>query len=504
MLTRWPPAAPLLLLVAGLGGCAGWRPGPAPASTTAVAVPAAWAEAASGATGPPTPLANWWRRYNDPLLVQLVDQALRANPTLRGAQAALVQSRALRDVQAAAGWPTLGLSASGQRSRANLGAGSYTGNTFQAGFDASWEPDIFGGIRAAVAAADADVQVSAATLADTQVSLAAEVATDVLQLRGLQLRVRIAQASLASQSETLQLTQWRVQAGLLTALEEAQARAATEQTRALVPALQATLDQTAHALAALTGQAPGQVPGLLDAALDRPAGPAAAAASSPASPTSQPSQASQASLRSADPLPAIPADTLRQRPDVRAAAARMVAAAQRVAQADAARWPSLTLTGSLGASAATLAGLGQGAALVAAVLGTASATLFDGGLLRAQWRAQQAAFVQSATAYDATVLAALQDVEDGLVALRRLRESRISLVAAADAATTAATLAGQRYRSGIVDFQVLLDTQRSALTAQDSLATTETSLNTGQVRLYKALGGGWAEAPDARIATGPP
>lgn len=243
------------------------------------------------------------------------------------------------------------------------------------------------------------------------------------------------------------------------------------------------------------------MPGLLDAALDSPAGPAAAAASSPASPTSQPSQPS---LRSADPLPAIPADTLRQRPDVRAAAARMVAAAQRVAQADAARWPSLTLTGSLGASAATLAGLGQGAALVAAVLGTASATLFDGGLLRAQWRAQQAAFVQSATAYDATVLAALQDVEDGLVALRRLRESRISLVAAADAATTAATLAGQRYRSGIVDFQVLLDTQRSALTAQDSLATTETNLNTGQVRLYKALGGGWAEAPDARIATGPP
>jgi outer membrane protein TolC len=500
-----PQAVGLLgpAVLATLTGCAGWQPAPAPASTTAVAVPAAWAEAASGSSkGLPTPLANWWRRFNDPLLVTLVDEALRANPTVRGAQAALVQSRALRDVQAAAGWPTGGATASGQHNRAGSGTSGVSSNRFQAGVDASWEPDLFGGTRAAVAAADADVQASAATLADTQVSLAAEVATDVLLLRGLQLRLRIAQASLASQAETLQLTQWRVQAGLLTALEAEQARAATEQTRALVPALQSTLAQTGHALAALTGQPPGQLPALLPTASDSLQGPAGTA-DSPQGRAST-AAAQPLTLRAADPLPAIPADTLRQRPDVRAAEARLAAAAQRVAQADAARWPRLTLTGSLGTSAATLGGLGQGAALVAAVLGSASATLFDGGALRAQWRSQQAAFVQSAAVYDATVLAALRDVEDGLVALRRLRERRTSLLAAADAATAAATLAGQRYRTGLVDFQVLLDTQRSALTAQDSLASTETDLNTGQVRLYKALGGGWADPADARVATGPP
>jgi outer membrane protein TolC len=512
-----PALAPLGFVLAALlmTGCAGWRP--VPKLPSAVAVPAGWAETTTQVAGTragPPPLAAWWRRYNDPLLVRLVDEALRANPSLRGARAALSRSRSLREAEAAAGWPVLGASLDAQRQRTGAGgsggAGQGSASSFRAGFDASWEPDVFGGRHAAVAAADADLQASAAALAGAQVSLAAEVAVDVLQLRGLQLRLRIAQASLASQSETLQLTLWRVQAGLLTDLEAEQARTATEQTRAQVPDLQTSLAQTGHALAALTGRAPSEMPaGWADGAtasgrdVDPHTVPNGARPSVPnASPEAVLPPVQPLGLRGPDPVPAVPADTLRQRPDVRQAEAVMMAAAQRVAQADAARWPRFTLSGSLGANAATLAGLGQGAALVAVVLGNASATLFDGGALRARWQAQQSAFEQSAAAYDSTVLAALQDVEDSLVALRRLRERRASLQVAADAANAAATLASQRYRSGLIDFQVLLETQRSALSTQDALARTETDLNTGQVRLYKALGGGWADIDTQGITQG--
>ena len=230
----------------------------------------------------------------------------------------LQQSRALVDVQTAGTLPRLGASGSAQRSRAS---GS-TGNSFSAGFDASWEPDVFGRLRAGVNASEADARAAQASLADVQVSLAAEVAVNYIELRGLQQRLQIARSNLASQQETLQIAQWRLQAGLTTSLVAEQARAAAEQTAAQIPALQSSLAQSRHSLAVLTGShrrrsTRGWMPRPWCPAARRPgwgySGPDAAPA-----------------------------------PDVRAAEHRVAAAAARVAQADAARYPDFSLSGTLG------------------------------------------------------------------------------------------------------------------------------------------------------------
>jgi outer membrane protein, multidrug efflux system len=187
----------------------------------------------------------------------------------------------------------------------------------------------------------------------------------------------------------------------------------------------------------------------------------------------------------------IPAHTLRQRPDVRAAELRISAALARVSVADAARYPSFSISGSLGLNALTLGALGSGASVVSALLGSISVPLFDGGAARAQVRAQEAALEQVRVAYQAVVLTALKDVEDALVALQGDRERLVRLQRAAVAAGNAALLAQQRYSSGLIDFQTVLQTQRALLTAQDSVASTTATISTDHVRLYKALGGGW-------------
>ncbi|RPH62399.1 MAG: TolC family protein, partial [Burkholderiales bacterium] len=207
----------------------------------------------------------------------------------------------------------------------------------------------------------------------------------------------------------------------------------------------------------------------------------------------------QAALADPRPVPqvagelalAIPAETLRQRPDVRAAEQRIAAALARVSQADAARYPSFQLGGSLGLRALTLGGLTGGGSVFNALLAGVSVPLFDGGAARAQVRVQEAALEQARLAYQATVLAALEEVENALVALRNDRERLARLQSAAEAAGNAALLAQHRYASGLIDFQVVLDTQRTLLSTQDSVAATSASVATDHVRLYKALGGGW-------------
>ena len=456
----------LLLPLLALCACAGLAP---PAAPIAVEVPAAWSTTTAAGAANATVLAQWWSRFDDPLLAQLVSQALLANTDVTGAQAALRQARALRDVSAAGLLPTLGSSASVQRSRSN----GNSGNNFRAGLDASWEPDVFGGHRSALDASDATARARQAKLGDVQVSTAAEVALAYITLRGTQARLAIASDNLAGQQETLQLTQWRVQAGLLSSLEGEQARAAAEQTRAQLPALQSSIEQSAHALAVLTGRPPAALLALL----------------LPAAPVPQ---------AAGDLVLAIPAQTLRQRPDVRAAEHQVSAALARVAQADAARLPSFRLSGNLGLSALTLGGLGSGAALASAVLASVSWPLFDGGAARSQVRAQQAALDQANVAYQAAVLTALKDVEDALVALRGDRERLARLREAADAAANAALLARQRYSSGLVDFQTVIETQRTQRNAQDSVIAASADLSADHVRLYKALGGGWsADGGDA-------
>jgi len=455
-----------------LFGCASLVPPRAPSAD--VAVPAAWSAGNRVATDGNPVLAEWWLRFEDPLLERLVSQALKSNKSLVNATAALRQARALRDVALASLFPVLSASAGAQRA-SNGDGQSNAGNHFSAGLDASWELDFFGVNRSALYVSDALMQASAASLGDAQISVAAEVALDYITIRDSQARLAIAVENLANQEETLQIAQWRQQAGLSTLLETEQARAEAEQTRAQLPLLHTAIEQSSHALAVLTGQPP---------------------------------LALSAALAEAVPVPradsrlalGIPADTLRQRPDVRSAEHQVRAAIARVSQAKAARAPDFTLGGSLTSNALSVGALGASASIVKSIVASVVMPLFDGGARRAQVRAQVAALEQAQSAYESSILTALQEVEDALVAIRGDGERARSLRKAADAAGNASLMARQRFSSGLTDFQTVLDTQRVQLSTQDALASAVANVSSDHVRLYKSLGGGWKsdETADSR------
>jgi NodT family efflux transporter outer membrane factor (OMF) lipoprotein len=465
---RWLAMGAALSTAGLLAGCASLSVDRSlPGDSARVELPAQWSggtAAAASTIQDEGALAQWWTRLGDDQLDALITQALRANPSLQSARQAVLQSRAQRDVQQAGLLPTADASASARRARQG---NSGSANTLGLGLDASWELDLSGRLRAGLRASEADLAASEAALQGSHVSLAAEVALAYVDLRNQQQRLLIAESNLASQRQTLQITEWRLQAGLTTSLVAEQARTVVAQTAAQVPALQSAMAQARHALAVLTGRPPAALDAELAALRPLPSPPADLA------------------LR-------FPADTLNQRPDVRAAAQGVRAALARVDQADAARYPSLRLSGSLGLSAATLGALGGGSAVAASLLGSLSVPVFDGGAARAQVRSQLAALEQSRLSYQSTVLTALQEVEDALAALSGDRLRLQQLEQAAESAAIADLLAQQRYASGLVDFQTVLETQRSLLSAQDSVAGTRASLLSDHVRLYKALGGGWS------------
>jgi NodT family efflux transporter outer membrane factor (OMF) lipoprotein len=451
------------LLCALLAGCASTAPGSS--TPPFIDVPARWQNTTLERS---TDLSNWWLRFEDPQLSALVEDALRANPDIASARAAVRQARALRDVSNASLYPTLSTTLSAQNNRVNNSSNGTNTSTdsFALGLDAGWEIDVFGANRSGVNAADAAANASATSLGDVQVSIAAELALDYIALRNAQERLDIARSNLAIQLDTLQIVEWRLQAGLVTTLETEQSRTALEQTRALIPVLQVSIDQDAHAIAILTGRTPEALLSQLAAV------------------ASVPQPATDIAL-------SFPAETLRQRADVRFAEYQITAAAARESQAEAARLPSFRLGGSIGLNALTLVGLGSGATVVSGLLASVSLPLFEGGALSAQVRAQHAALEQAQSAYKTSVLGALRDVEDALVALRGDRLRLASLRLAATSAANASELASQRFQSGLVDFQTVLDTQRTRLSTQDSVATAYAAVSADHVRLYKALGGGW-------------
>lgn len=455
----WP------LLALALSGCASVGPDYVQPDLKA---PSQWQAGSDAAHADPARLAQWWRQFDDPLLTELIASALKNNLDLRLAQARLRESRLRGELAVAGLSPSVDASASAARSQGSAETGTgMARNTFSVGFDARWEADIFGGQRRAIEAAQADAQGREASLQDTQVSLAAEVARNYLDLRSAQLRLKIARENLASQSETLQLTAWREQAGLTSTLEVEQARASVEQTRAQIPVLETGLSGAEYRLAVLLGETPGTLHAQLATHQAVPAAPAPLAVT-------------------------IPADTLRQRPDVRAAERALAAATARIGQAEAARYPSLTLSGSIGLDALAVDALTGGNALSRSVAAGLVGPIFDGGRLRKQVEIQTAVRDQTAISLEQTVLGALEEVENALVALAKGRERQAALLEATRAARAAATLAHQRYASGIIDFQTVLTTERTALTLEDSLAQARASTTQALIQLYKALGGGWS------------
>lgn len=467
----------LAVACAGLIAACSTAPTAPPSSATAtpsVALPSAWAATAPpGASTPAAApaldhaaLASWWRLFDDPLLGELVEQALQANTDLAAARARLLQARALRASQAATLSPQLGSGAGVTRTHSQ-GAAT-TGSAWQAGLDASWELDVFGAQAAALRGREADVAAAAASVAATQVSVSAEVGLAYLTLRGTRRQLRIAQDNLAAQEQTLALTRWRAQAGLASALDAEQARVSTEQLRANLPALESSIAQSEHRLAVLLGQPP--------AALRERLGP---------------SDRRPLAMRE---LPAgVPAELLRQRPDLRTAEATIRAEAERLAHRQGQRWPTFSLSGSLALKAATLGGLGAAGALIDSVAAAVDWPLWDGGTRSAAIEQQQAVLEQARIAYRAAVLSALEDVENALTALAATRRELTAWTEAHTAAQNALLLARQRYQAGLIDFGTLLDAQRSALSTDNSRASTETDLGLNLVRLYKALGGGWGE-----------
>jgi NodT family efflux transporter outer membrane factor (OMF) lipoprotein len=424
----------------------------------------------------PGDLSQWWQRLNDPLLSGLIDEALQASPDLRTAQARLREARARRTVAAAGQYPNVTASGGASRSQSSEEVGSgETRNFFSAGFDASWELDVFGGVRRSVEAAEADLASSLASLEDTRVSLASEVALNYVEVRTRQILLGIARDNLASQSETLQLTEWRAQAGLVSSQDVEQARSNREQTRAQIPLLETSLAEAEHALDILLGKTPGTLHARLAAPRELPVLPDQIAVG-------------------------IPADTLRQRPDVRAAERRLAAETARVGVAEAARYPSFNLSGSIGLEALTFGALGSSDAVASSLFAGIAGPLFDAGRLRAQVEIQDAVREQAQVAYEQTVLVALLDVENALVALVRNRERVEALASAVESVRNAAQLARQRYSAGLIDFQSVLDSERSVLLLEESLASARANGVQALIRLYKALGGGWSPQPDVRSA----
>jgi NodT family efflux transporter outer membrane factor (OMF) lipoprotein len=322
-------------------------------------VPATWSEAQpAGAEAREAEIAQWWTTFKDPMLESLVARAVQSNWDLRTAAGRLREARALRGVAAADLWPTINTSGSYTRQRASenaiplsLGApssGAPGGSTsflqglkleqdlFQTGFDASWEIDLFGGVRRSIEAADADLAASQEALRDTLVSLLAEVARNYVEVRGLQRRLAIAQENLPSQLDTLALTRARFDAGLTSELDVAQAASQLATTQSQIPPLETSLKQGIHRLGVLIGQAPGALLTELSTSAPIPMGP------------------------SEVPM-GLPAELLRRRPDLRQAERQLAAATARIGVAVADLYPKLSLTGSLGLESLKLADLAQGA-----------------------------------------------------------------------------------------------------------------------------------------------
>lgn len=459
-----------MLLAAGaaaslLAGCAA---GPSYRTQTLadLKVPERFAAAPSPAAGAAVDLALWWRAFDDETLSQLVERGLAANLDIDEAGSRVRAARA--DVRAATGALLPGFDVSGSATRVVKGAVNGGRTSFKTGFDAAYEVDLFGGLRRSLEAARATAEGTEASLRSVQLTVASEIAVNYFDAREAQARLRIARDTLAALDETVELVGWRRQAGLVGALDLEQARQLREQTAATVPTLQTSYAGAANRLAVLLGETPGAVNALLEPPRDAPAAPQAQAA-------------------------AIPADVVRRRPDVALAERTLAAETARIGVAASQLYPALTLSGVFSGSGATVGKAADGLAgdLIAGI----TAPIFHGGQIRAQVEAQRATAAAALAAYRSTVLTALEESENALVAVDAAERREQSLASAEAAARSAAEIARVQYRSGLIDFQSLLDSERTLLSSQDSLASARVARSTAAVQLYKALGGGWQSAP---------
>jgi len=512
-----------LLLFVVTGGCTVGPNYRAPASR----LPGQFSAATQPATRPAAvDLKRWWEGFNDPTLNQFVERALYSNLDVRLANARIREARAELAFSRAALFPTLDSSASYVRNRSSknafaatgkhtssqsstgtggsgtvgtgtggtgtgdtttggTGAGGASGpgtttaagantavfalgetNLYQAGFDAGWEIDVFGGTRRAVEAAQASFQGQVEARRNALVTLLSEVAQNYVMLRGLQHELRVVRGNVEAQRATLDLQRLKLGAGLASNLIITQATAQAESTESQIPTLEIKIEQTIQRLGVLLDVDPETLRPQLSAAPELPSGPGAIP-------------------------PGLPSDLLRRRPDVRQAERQLAAATANIGVATADLFPKFNLTGSLGLESLQLKSLANSASVFWSAGPTVSWRIFDAGQVWANIHVQNARQEQALIQYRRAVIQSLSDVENALTAYDRERARSASLRRAAEANRQAVDLAKQLNDAGVVDFLNVLTAQQSLYQSEDQLAQSEQAVLTNLIALYKALGGGW-------------
>ena len=419
----------------------------------------------------PETLAAWWETLHDPVLSRLMEQAAAGNLDLKIARSRVREARARRTISRSRLFPIVDATASATKN--HLSEDRYGGDDYElysAGFDATWELDIFGGIRRSVEAADADIQEREENLRDVLVSLLSEVALNYIDVRTYQSDITVIWSNLNAQEKTFQLTQSRFQAGLTNELAVQQATYNIENTRSRIPPLRIALEGAMNRLAVLLGREPGALhqelkkPGLI-----------------PFTPR--------------EVAVGIPAETLRRRPDIRRAERGLAARTARVGEATADLYPRFRLLGSIGLETLSIGNIFSASGLAYLIGPGISWPVFNAGAIRSNIEVQSELQEQALVEYEAVVLNALGEVENALVAYAEEQNRRKALSASAKAAQRAVELSESQYQAGLIDFTSVLDAQRSLLNFQEQLTQTDGAVTGNLVRLYKALGGGWSPLP---------
>lgn len=465
----------LLTMMLGMSGCAA-GPGYAPKSAAALGVPQEWSVSASPAG---EDLTRWWARFDDPVLTGLVEQAAKSNLDLAQAVARLRQAREALVVSRASLFPSLSGSGSVSRTESLRGGGTTvslsdgtvttTGSgggttSFALGLDASYQADLFGGVRRSVEASRAQYEASGYDYATTLLSVESEVARNYVLARAYQAQLANAHESLKIQDDNLQIAGWRVQAGLVTSVDVEQARASRAQAAAAIPPIEQQYNAAVSRIGVLTGQAPGALKPLMEQVEPIPQGPDTVGIG-------------------------IPANVLRQRPDVRAAERSLAAATAQIGVAKANLFPALAISGSLTTNATAFSNLFD--TITGNLFASLSQAIFNGGALHAQVRSKRAAADAAFAAYKQTVLTALEDIENAVVALDAAGKRERQYAIAYDAANASAILARSQYRSGLTDFTTLNTQEAALVSARDGLVSARSDKANALVALYVALGGGW-------------
>jgi len=455
-------------------------------------MPETWASQDTAAAAPlstvrpePAELSDWWRTFQDPLLTSLTERAIKANLDVRQAEARVMQARATKGVAGAGLWPTINSTAQYRRSlgsTSTFDSSSGTGSTvptgisleprnlFQVGLDAAWELDIFGGVRRGVEAAAADQQAAMEDLRAVLVTLAGDVGTNYLTLRGLQQQISIAQQNLEAQRRTADITRKRFEAGFVSALDVANAEAQAATTAAQIPVLEAGAQDAIYSLAVLLGEEPGALVKEL--------------APSQAIPPTPPS------------IPVgLPSELLRRRPDIRRTEAQLWAATARIGVAKADLFPKFSLTGTFGLSSNTLSDVADWGSRFWSLGPSVTWPIFAGGKIMWNVELQNAKQEEALAAYQKAVLTGLKEVESALTTYAKEQDHYRALAEAVTNNRRAVDLSMKLYINGKTDFLNVLNSQRSLYTSEDALTQSRRSLSTNLVALYKALGGGWEVRP---------